>query len=228
MRIINQVQAGLWRNLTIIWVNGGNSVSWRKDKSRCQQSDKWLLCCAGARAEADAHGPIRSCVRRNIWNPVILPVFFFSLLSLRPLFHLLPVISASHLPPKSLAINPTLYSEHFLLISLLFILTASQKQGQSCNPFTAPLSTVFTQIILNDSQSVRGGVRGAGQQNKRRTQRRTDRGSGEKGSERRREETDGGNLCHGDLSLCRAGDAQGVPSAWARRQTGARVNLKED
>lgn len=201
----------------------------RGEKTNLSVSNRTNDCCAVQGPEprlmlTDQLGPVCAGTSGIPW----FSLSFFSLLSLRPLFHLLPVISASHLPPKSLAINPTLYSEHFLLISLLFILTASQKQGQSCNPFTAPLSTVFTQIILNDSQSVRGGVRGAGQQNKRRTQRRTDRGSGEKGSERRREETDGGNLCHGDLSLCRAGDAQGVPSAWARRQTGARVNLKED
>lgn len=41
------------------------------------------------------------------------------------------------------------------------------------------------------------------------------RGKSEKGKS-----TNGGKLCHGDLSLCQAGDAQGFPQSGQRNKPG--------
>ena len=63
---------------------------------------------------------------------------------------------------RSLFICLSHYSKRILLISPLCLLAASQKQGQTCNPFTAPLSTDSTQIILKDLQPGLGTVKGRG------------------------------------------------------------------
>lgn len=73
--------------------------------------------------------------------------------------HILLILSVNPTLSLSLSLCPSHYSKHVLPISPSHNIP---KQGQSCNPFTAPLSTDCTQIILKDLQTGLGSVRGKG------------------------------------------------------------------
>lgn len=85
------------------------------------------------------------------------------------------------------------------------------KQGQSCNPFTAPLSTNSSQIILKDLQPSLGTIKGGGRGKKRRIKAQKDGEECEECSK-----AGGWNLCYSNLSLCHAGGAQGFPPSGQR------------
>lgn len=191
-----------------------------------QQSDKWLLVCTRL-----DQGLLDQLGRMRAETSGTLGCFFSSVcisLSPYPLFHPLVLI---------LWVNPALGLSLFHSCSLfkalpldlsLFPPHSSPKQGQTCNPFMAPLSKDSSQIILKDLQPRLGTIKGNGRMKKKR---RMHRGQQTRTMESERVDDRGNrrrNLCHSDLSLCHAGGAQGVHWAWAERQTGARVNLKED
>lgn len=99
------------------------------------------------------------------WLPFPRSVLF-SLLSPSPLFHPLVYSSVVFL---ILSVNPALGLFLFFASRSLFKVHFSpfppyslRKQGQSCNPFTAPLSTDSTQIILKDLQPRLGTIKGRG------------------------------------------------------------------
>lgn len=101
---------------------------------------------------------------------------FLTLLSPQPLFHPLSypcivflILSVNPAPRLFSFLRLSHYSNRIARLSLL---TASQKQGQSCNPLTATLSTDFAQIILKDSQPRLGALKGTGVKKKSECERR--------------------------------------------------------
>lgn len=98
-------------------------------------------------------------------------------------------------------------------------------QGQSCNPFTAALSTDSTQIILKDLQPSLGATEGMGGNESRNARGKTSKREGEESGE---DTTERRRLVSRRFESSSRRWRPGVPSAWAERQTGAHVNLKED
>lgn len=129
-------------------------MSQSKDKAQCHSNQTNGCWALQGQTGVDASGPIRSYERNNIWITLSASRFFSTSLCFFSVAVTLPSLSPSlialsllHPLFLILLVNPVLglplllclshYSNRILLISPLSLLTASPKQGQSCNPFTA-------------------------------------------------------------------------------------------